>query len=42
MENKMKQHQKKYYGSLLFIGVLIIATAMLLQNYGSTDLTGMG
>ncbi|MEK6867510.1 MAG: hypothetical protein AABX98_01675 [Nanoarchaeota archaeon] len=36
----MKSHQKKYYGSLLFIGVLILATAMLLTNEGN-DLTGM-
>ncbi|MEK6920541.1 MAG: hypothetical protein AABX82_01555 [Nanoarchaeota archaeon] len=37
----MKSHQKKYYRSLLFIIVLILATAMLLTNYGQNDLTGM-
>ncbi len=42
----MKQHQKKYYGSLVFITVLILATAVVLQeyglkNFGKGDLVGM-
>ncbi len=42
----LKQHQKKYYGSLLFIVVLILATAVVLQKSGSDgfgkgDVTGM-
>ncbi len=34
----MKEHQKKYYGSLLFIVVLIVATAVVLQKSGSDDI----
>ena len=40
MGRKMKPHQKKYYGSLVVIMFLIVATAMLLTNEGN-DLTGM-
>jgi flagellar biogenesis protein FliO len=37
MVETMKQHQKKYYGSLLFIVVLILATAVVLERFGSAD-----
>jgi hypothetical protein len=37
----MKQHQKKYYGSLFMILFLVVGTAVLLQNYGTKDLVGM-
>ncbi len=40
MGRKMKPHQKKWYGSLVVIMFLIVATALLLTNEGN-DLTGM-
>jgi hypothetical protein len=41
MVETMKQHQKKYYGSLFMILFLVVGTALLLQNYGTKDLVGM-
>ncbi len=34
----MKPHNKKYYGGLTVIAVIMIATAFLLQMYGSEDM----
>ncbi len=37
----MKAHHKKYYSSLFAIILLIVATAFVLQRYGSNDLVGV-
>ncbi|PIN79384.1 hypothetical protein COV16_04520, partial [Candidatus Woesearchaeota archaeon CG10_big_fil_rev_8_21_14_0_10_34_8] len=37
----MKTYHKKFHGSLIMIALIMLGTAMLLQNYGSEDLVGM-